>query len=59
MIRGRRAVPDGHVVVADFRSDWLGLGVATLLATRGYRVTLARRRATMAGQRIQQYVRDR
>jgi 2,4-dienoyl-CoA reductase-like NADH-dependent reductase (Old Yellow Enzyme family) len=56
VIRGA-TVPDGHVVVADFRSDWSGLGVATLLATRGHRVTLAVV-GTMAGQRIQQYVRD-
>ena len=50
-------MPDGHVVVADFRSDWTGLGVATMLAGRGHRVTLAVV-GTMAGQRIQQYVRD-
>jgi 2,4-dienoyl-CoA reductase-like NADH-dependent reductase (Old Yellow Enzyme family) len=50
-------VPDGHVVVADFRSDWVGLGIATLLAGRGHRVTLAVS-GTMAGQRTQQYVRD-
>ena len=56
VIRGAK-VPDGHVVVADFRSDWTGLGVATLLATRGHRVTLAVV-GTMAGQRIQQYIRD-
>ena len=56
VIRGA-AVPDGHVVVADFRSDWTGLGVATMLAGRGHRVTLAVV-GTMAGQRIQQYVRD-
>jgi NADPH-dependent 2,4-dienoyl-CoA reductase/sulfur reductase-like enzyme len=56
VIRGTR-LPDGHVVVADFRSDWVGLGLATLLATRGHRVTLAVV-GTMAGQRVQQYVRD-
>jgi 2,4-dienoyl-CoA reductase-like NADH-dependent reductase (Old Yellow Enzyme family) len=56
IIRGAR-LPDGHVVVADFRSDWVGLGLATLLAGRGHRVTLAVV-GTMAGQRIQQYVRD-
>ena len=56
VIRGA-AVPDGHVVVADFRSDWTGLGVATMLAGQGHRVTLAVV-GTMAGQRIQQYVRD-
>ena len=56
VIRGA-AVPHGHVVVADFRSDWTGLGVATMLASRGHRVTLAVV-GTMAGQRIQQYIRD-
>ena len=56
VIRGA-AVPEGHVVVADFRSDWTGLGVATMLASRGHRVTLAVV-GTMAGQRIQQYIRD-
>jgi 2,4-dienoyl-CoA reductase-like NADH-dependent reductase (Old Yellow Enzyme family)/thioredoxin reductase len=56
-IRDAAAVPRGNVVVADFRSDWLGLGVATLLATRGCRVTLGVT-GNMAGQRCQQYVRD-
>ena len=56
VIRGTR-LPEGHVVVADFRSDWTGLGLATLLASRGHRVTLAVL-GTMAGQRVQQYVRD-
>jgi 2,4-dienoyl-CoA reductase-like NADH-dependent reductase (Old Yellow Enzyme family)/thioredoxin reductase len=57
VIRDASSVPTGTVVVADFRSDWLGLGVATLLAGRGCRVTLAVT-GTMAGQRCQQYVRD-
>ncbi len=56
-IRDASAVPQGRVVVADFRSDWLGLGVATLLAGRGCQVTLAVT-GNMAGQRCQQYVRD-
>ncbi|MEO5965536.1 MAG: FAD-dependent oxidoreductase, partial [Candidatus Limnocylindrales bacterium] len=56
VIRGQ-AVPEGHVVIADFRADWVGLGLAVLLAGRGHRVTLAVT-GTMAGQRIQQYVRD-
>jgi 2,4-dienoyl-CoA reductase-like NADH-dependent reductase (Old Yellow Enzyme family) len=50
-------VPDGRVVVADWRCDWIGLGVAELLAGRGRAVTLAVG-GYMAGQRIQQYVRD-
>ncbi len=57
VIRGTAQVPAGNVVVADFRSDWVGLGVATLLAGRGCRVTLAVT-GNMAGQRCQQYVRD-
>jgi 2,4-dienoyl-CoA reductase-like NADH-dependent reductase (Old Yellow Enzyme family) len=50
-------VPAGHVVVADWRCDWIGLGVAALLARRGRRVTLGVS-GYFAGQRIQQYVRD-
>lgn len=51
------AVPEGHVVVADWRCDWIGLGVARLLAEAGHRVTLAVD-GYMPGQRLQQYVRD-
>ena len=50
-------VPSGRIVVADWRCDWIGLGVAQLLAERGRKVTLAVD-GYMAGQRIQQYVRD-
>jgi hypothetical protein len=50
-------IPSGPVVVADWRCDWIGLGVATLLAQRGHKVTLAVS-GYHAGQRIQQYVRD-
>jgi 2,4-dienoyl-CoA reductase-like NADH-dependent reductase (Old Yellow Enzyme family)/thioredoxin reductase len=57
VIRETAVVPAGKVVVADFRSDWLGLGVATMLAGRGARVTLAVT-GNMAGQRCQQYARD-
>jgi 2,4-dienoyl-CoA reductase-like NADH-dependent reductase (Old Yellow Enzyme family)/thioredoxin reductase len=57
VIRGTAKVPAGKVVVADFRSDWLGLGMATMLAGQGGRVTLAVT-GNMAGQRCQQYVRD-
>lgn len=49
--------PRGRVVVADWRSDWIGLGVATLLAQRGHRVTLGVT-GYHAGQSLQQYVRD-
>ena len=50
-------VPSGRVVVADWRCDWIGLGVAIALARRGRRVTLGVS-GYHAGQRIQQYVRD-
>ncbi len=51
------AVPPGHVVVADWRCDWTGMGVAILLAEEGHRVALAVD-GYMPGQRVQQYVRD-
>jgi 2,4-dienoyl-CoA reductase-like NADH-dependent reductase (Old Yellow Enzyme family) len=50
-------VPSGRVVVADWRCDWIGLGVAQQLARQGHKVMLAVD-GYMAGQRIQQYVRD-
>jgi pyruvate/2-oxoglutarate dehydrogenase complex dihydrolipoamide dehydrogenase (E3) component len=50
-------VPIGTVVVADWRCDWVGLGLATMLSTGGRRVILASS-GYYAGQRIQQYVRD-
>ena len=50
-------VPVGRVVVADWRCDWIGLGVAIQLAQRGHKVTLGVN-GYFAGQRIQQYVRD-
>ena len=50
-------VPHGRVVVADWRCDWIGLGVAMALAGRGRTVTLGVT-GYHAGQRIQQYVRD-
>jgi NADPH-dependent 2,4-dienoyl-CoA reductase/sulfur reductase-like enzyme len=45
------------VVVADWRCDWVGLGIATMLATGGHRVTLASS-GYHPGQRLQQYIRD-
>jgi len=50
-------VPQGRIVVADWRCDWIGLGVAIQLARAGHAVTLGSN-GTIAGQRIQQYVRD-
>ena len=52
------ATPAGHIVVVDWRSDWVGLGTARLLAAAGHRVTLAVR-GYAAGESLQQYVRDR
>jgi 2,4-dienoyl-CoA reductase-like NADH-dependent reductase (Old Yellow Enzyme family) len=51
------ALPAGRAVVADWRCDWIGLGVATLLAQQGHPVTLGVS-GYFAGQRLQQYVRD-
>jgi NADPH-dependent 2,4-dienoyl-CoA reductase/sulfur reductase-like enzyme len=45
------------VVVADWRCDWIGLGLAEKLARQGCRVRLCVD-GYMAGQRIHQYVRD-
>jgi 2,4-dienoyl-CoA reductase-like NADH-dependent reductase (Old Yellow Enzyme family) len=56
VIRGA-AVPDGRVVVADWRCDWVGLGVAIQLGRAGHPIVLGSN-GTIAGQRIQQYVRD-
>jgi NADPH-dependent 2,4-dienoyl-CoA reductase/sulfur reductase-like enzyme len=56
VIRGA-AVPAGKVVVADWRCDWVGPGVAQILAALGRRVTLASNGYT-PGFRLQQYVRD-
>lgn len=56
-VLGGADVPSGRVVVADFRCDWIGLGIAEHLARMGRKVTLAVD-GYMAGQRIQQYVRD-
>jgi 2,4-dienoyl-CoA reductase-like NADH-dependent reductase (Old Yellow Enzyme family) len=47
----------GSVVVADWRCDWVGLGVAEKLARDGCRVRLAVN-GLMAGQHIPFYVRD-
>ncbi|GAB2176057.1 oxidoreductase [Dongia sp. agr-C8] len=45
------------VVVADWRCDWIGMGIAEKLARAGCRVRLAVD-GYMPGQRIHQYVRD-
>ena len=51
------AVPGGHVVIFDWRGDWIGIGVARLLASQGRRVTLCVN-GYAAGETLQQYVRD-
>ncbi|KMW56675.1 2,4-dienoyl-CoA reductase [NADPH] [Candidatus Rhodobacter oscarellae] len=45
------------VVVADWRADWIGIGIAELLAQNGHAVKLAVN-GYMPGQTIQMYVRD-
>jgi 2,4-dienoyl-CoA reductase-like NADH-dependent reductase (Old Yellow Enzyme family) len=45
------------VLIADWRCDWIGMGVAEKLARAGCRVRLAVN-GYMPGQRIQAYVRD-
>lgn len=57
VVSGTQLPRGGRLVVADWRSDWVGLGTALLLAERGHRVTLAVS-GYHPGQRIQQYVRD-
>jgi len=49
--------PGASVVVADWCCDWIGLGVAELLAESGCRVRLAVN-GRHAGEMIQSYVRD-
>lgn len=47
----------GRVVIADWRCDWIGMGVAEKLAREGRHVRLCVN-GYMAGQNIQSYVRD-
>ncbi|MBN35172.1 MAG: oxidoreductase [Rhodospirillaceae bacterium] len=47
----------GNVVIADWRCDWIGMGLAEHLARNGCNVTLAVD-GYMPGQTIQMYVRD-
>jgi NADPH-dependent 2,4-dienoyl-CoA reductase/sulfur reductase-like enzyme len=51
------SVPAGDVAVVDWRGDWIGIGVARLLAATGHRVTLCVN-GYAAGESLQQYVRD-
>ena len=56
VIRGEANV-GSRVVVADWRGDWIGVGVAEKLALDGCQVRLATN-GHVAGQRLQQYLRD-
>jgi 2,4-dienoyl-CoA reductase-like NADH-dependent reductase (Old Yellow Enzyme family)/thioredoxin reductase len=55
VLRGAQ-LPAGAILVADWRGDWIGLGVATLVAERGHQVTLCVQ-GWAAGHALQQYVR--
>lgn len=46
-----------NVVIADWRSDWIGMGLAEKLALQGCNVTLAVN-GLCAGEMLQSYVRD-
>ncbi len=46
-----------HLVVADWRGDWIGIGIAEQLALAGYQVTLASAGLNPAHM-LQSYVRD-
>ena len=54
----RRTNVGSSVVVADWRCDWIGMGLAQKLALEGCRVRLCVN-GYMPGQSIQRYVRDR
>ncbi|WP_211979044.1 FAD-dependent oxidoreductase [Brevibacterium sp. W7.2] len=49
-------LPAGRILVADWKGDWIGLGIALRLAESGHLVTLATA-ANFAGAAIQQYTR--
>ncbi len=52
-----RANPGQRVLVADWRCDWVGMGLAEKLARDGHHVRLAVN-GTNAGQNLQMYMRD-
>jgi 2,4-dienoyl-CoA reductase-like NADH-dependent reductase (Old Yellow Enzyme family) len=56
VLRGEVKVGNS-VVIADWRCDWIGVGLAEKLAREGCRVRLAAS-GTHAGQNLQMYVRD-
>ncbi len=51
------ANPGSRVVIADWRCDWVGMGLAEKLAKDGHHVRLAVN-GTHAGQNLQMYLRD-
>jgi hypothetical protein len=57
-VLAERANVGARVVVADWRCDWVGLGIAERLARDGCYVRLAVN-GYVPGESIQQYVRDR
>lgn len=56
-VLNREVNPGGRVVIADWRNDWIGLGLAEMLAASGCHVRLAVN-GTHAGEVLQSYVRD-
>jgi 2,4-dienoyl-CoA reductase-like NADH-dependent reductase (Old Yellow Enzyme family) len=58
LTEGVDALPKGRIVIADWRCDWTGLGLAELIArTPGRNVTLCAN-GYSAGETIQQYTRN-
>lgn len=51
------ATPGGSVVIADWRADWVGLGLAEAMVAAGRRVRLCVN-GIAAGELLQSYVRD-
>ena len=56
IVKGQANV-GGSVVIADWRCDWVGMGVAEILAREGRRVRLCVQ-GHMPGEMLHQYVRD-
>ncbi|PZQ96101.1 MAG: oxidoreductase [Cereibacter sphaeroides] len=52
-----KATAGARVIVADWRGDWIGIGIAILLQRRGHDVRLAVN-GIGAGMNLQQYLRD-